>query len=585
MEGSLVSEQKQQMLEQTRTVLKTHVKQIAEDIQSKTQLVDKIYADINRGVYGTDHGKEAALISVKNAREGIEHMKYLENSPYFTKCIASFEDNIPRTMYFGMYTLPHLNIYSWVAPVATIRFDKPGQIEYALPNSKQRKGKLHLKDNFLIEDKQLKYYSSEALNYENTLVFQENFTTKSLEDFGLKNIVRQMEKYQDQIIRIPYKGSLLISGPAGSGKTTLVFHRIAYLCQSPETKQYFQQQDIAVFVQDEATVGYFKNLLPKLGISNVRVFTFATWALSTLDLKDYKTVEFEDNEEFLNDEYQYQKFQIANNKFQNNGILSIRDLSKFYENNLDPKYFEIFKKQIQTKLLDRFDLTLLLKGHYYKESQKERKSENKYSLVVVDEVENYLPEQIKILKSCTREATNAIVYIGDLRQKTYLFTLSDWSQIDEDFEKSDRKIVIPKSYRNTRQILEYLSSLNFDVEIPEDIKSGPPVREITNRTQTECFDFIRNLITNNDDKFIGIVGPSKKVLDDYKEKFACIKNVKVLTIHEAQGVEFQIVITVGMDELKTSSSGSDLEKERQKINRDLMYVAYTRAMEELIVLS
>ena len=45
----------------------------------------------------------------------------------------------------------------------------------------------------------------------------------------------QMEKAQDQVIRAHHAGPLVISGPAGSGKTTLALHRVAFLTQSPET--------------------------------------------------------------------------------------------------------------------------------------------------------------------------------------------------------------------------------------------------------------------------------------------------------------------------------------------------------------
>jgi DNA helicase IV len=583
---------KENMLKEAGSVLDGHVSFINSEIQAKNTLVDRIYQDINRGVYGTDHGKEAALISVKNARERIEEMKYLENSPYFTKCIASFQDSPEkRSMYFGMYTLPQLNIYSWVAPIATIRFEKPGNVAYNLPNGGVRKGQMDLKDNFQVEEKNIKYYSSESLAYENTLIYQEKFTSKSLEEFGLKNIVRQMEKYQDQIIRIPYQGSLLISGPAGSGKTTLVFHRIAYLCQSPETKAFFQQQDIAVFVQDEATVGYFKNLLPKLGINNVRVFTFATWALSTLDLKDFRTVEYEDSKEFLEGEYQYAKYRLLNGseyKADNAHLncFNLKNLNSFYKQYLDKANYDKFQSQLKAKLVDRFDLTIMLEAFFERETQKQRMKQHKYSFIVVDEVENYLGEQLKIMKKCVRETTNAIAYIGDLRQKTYLFTLSNWSDIGENFEESNRKIVIERSYRNTRQILEYLKKLEFDVEIPEDIRRGSEVKEIIELVFENRIEIIKKLISDNPERFIGVIGYSKKELDIYKQGLINYKNVKVLTIHEAQGVEFEIVVTIDLNTLlkPAENVSDDLKIEEAKIARDLVYVALTRAIEDLVLI-
>lgn len=62
-----------------------------------------------------------------------------------------------------------------------------------------------------------------------------------------------MEKAQDQVIRASHKGSLVIGGPAGSGKTTLALHRVAYLTQAPETSEFYPTKSIIVFVQDTGT--------------------------------------------------------------------------------------------------------------------------------------------------------------------------------------------------------------------------------------------------------------------------------------------------------------------------------------------
>ena len=79
--------------------------------------------------------------------------------------------------------------------------------------------------------------------------------------FVLPEIVSQMEKTQDIVIRACYKNPLLISGPAGSGKTTLALHRIAYLLQAPDTNIIYDTDPAVVFVQDDKTKEYFSKIM------------------------------------------------------------------------------------------------------------------------------------------------------------------------------------------------------------------------------------------------------------------------------------------------------------------------------------
>ncbi|HNW09616.1 MAG TPA: hypothetical protein PKM52_03475, partial [bacterium] len=109
------------------------------------------------------------------------------------------------------------------------------------------------------------------------MIYQEYFSTRKT-SFILPEIVAQMEKAQDQVVRAEYGGKLAITGPAGSGKTTLALHRAAYLLQSPETVDKLDANQIIVFVQDDSTRDYFSHLLPELGINDVEITTMASWA-------------------------------------------------------------------------------------------------------------------------------------------------------------------------------------------------------------------------------------------------------------------------------------------------------------------
>ena len=65
-------------------------------------------------------------------RERLLQLQKMHDSPYFSKCNSTFE-GVTKDYYFGKFSFTEASIYSWVAPVASIRFDVPGPISYQLP--------------------------------------------------------------------------------------------------------------------------------------------------------------------------------------------------------------------------------------------------------------------------------------------------------------------------------------------------------------------------------------------------------------------------------------------------------------------
>ena len=191
----------------------------------------------------------------------VENLKLLYPSPYFTRC--DFEVNgEKKEIYIGKFSFADERIYSWVSPAATLRFENTGLASYKRPDGTVRKGILERKDQYMIVDGKFLFYAKEEMGQSRELIYQEHFTRQK-QGFVLEEVVDQMEKAQDQVIRIAYKGPMVISGPAGSGKTTLALHRVAFLMQSPETAEWFQPETIAVLVQDVGTKEYFSQLLPE----------------------------------------------------------------------------------------------------------------------------------------------------------------------------------------------------------------------------------------------------------------------------------------------------------------------------------
>ncbi len=533
-------------------------------------------------------------------------LEVIHRAPFFTKIVLLFpEDNKNKTLYFSKYQFSSEGIYSWVAPAASVRFEQPGDVSYVLPDGKIVKAKLLDKEQYMIVGGKVIFFSKETIDSPRKLIHHDYFSSRK-GTFELPEIIAVMEKAQDAVIRAHYKGAFVISGPAGSGKTTLALHRIAFLLQSPDTTELYAEKSVIVFVQDTKTKDYFSHLLPNLGINDVKIVTFFEWAFDILQLTGVKYCTDFGNSEKESGLYEFEKIKILrklDSEKYNSNIFSL--LENIYRKKLPEQYLFLFSEQKKKKVLDRIDITIALSVFYktYKKfetirtfnvcnkngeiQKKKEKTDIRYSLVLIDEFQNYLPEQLTLLNSCLKQETKSMIYVGDINQQVRLGTIRSFNQIDENLD-GDRNIMLHKVYRNTKQILEYIGSLGYKVEVPTNIKEGPEVVEKIILNQENILQYVQNLILANPEKSFGILNKNSDLVDSLKSVLKHNNRVHISTILESQGIEFDVVCVIGdwknffFTDDQTSSTEYIAEKKR--VDRDLLYVALTRASEEIHVL-
>jgi len=550
--------------------------------------------------------KMVGRVIIANGEKRISELNHLKSSPYFVRCDVIFDkEEKENRIYFAKFGFSERDVYSWVTPASAIRFENPGDVKYKRPDGRMQKVKLLRKDQYMIVDGKIKFLSSEKIDTPRELVYEEYFSTKKT-GFILPEIVAQMEKAQDQVIRAHHKEPFLISGPAGSGKTTLALHRVAYLVQSPDLADIFTSKSIIVFVQDNGTKEYFSHLLPELGIDDVKIITFSEWAFEILGIGGNLTERYGDNE-CEKDLYEFNKLEALNNLAKQTyaKVSPFSILKKAYGKYFDAGQKILFQRQISDVVFDSVDLTLLLKvthannnklsttrEYYIKQkngSVKKRKEvvPLEYSLAVIDEFQNYLPDQLRLIKSCISEKSQAAVYVGDMAQQIKLGTIRRWEDIEEKMEKN-RKVTLQKVYRNTKNILQYIRTLGYDIEIPDQLKEGKEVKEYILKSKDGEIEQIKKIITSNNFSSVGILAKETDYLVEFKKAFGDNNKVHVMTMNEAQGVEFDIVVIVGVSKDMFSSHEDDkyrnLAKEKMRINKDLLYVSLTRAISELHVM-
>lgn len=597
-----MKDNKEKLLKQ----VKLHIDFVRQKIQEKLEIAKVMANQSLKGLGKMPPEGQAVFMNLRaNAYKRVDELMHLENSPYFMKCEITDETGENKDYFFAKHEFSEQAIYSWIAPVSVIRFENPGKTSYKLPNGKTRTITIKQKETYMIVNGKILLFALETKDKPRELVYQEHFT-KQKSEFILPEIVAQMEKAQDQVIRASHKCPLVISGPAGSGKTTLALHRVAYLIQVPDTAALYQSDSIIVLVQDNGTKNYFSTLLPSLGINDVKITTFSEWALKVLNMEKYSFVERYGKNEEEKDFYEYQKLKALRETsipVWNKNIFTTLYLeySKYFSVNS----LNLFEKQKKENKLDRFDLVILLKSYFEKYEKFEIKREYQtfvkhklirkiektpvlYSLMIIDEFQNYLPGQLEIFKSCLNEKTQSIVYVGDMAQQVKLGTIRSWEEIKE-VVSPDRNIKLNKIYRNTKNILSFIKNLGYAVELPDGLKEGPVVIEKIINTVEEEIKHIKETIPKYANGSIGILSKDEQYLTDFKKEFSDMKNVYVLTMHEAQGVEFDFVCLVGINKESftlTHYVDSSLEhiEERKRMQKDLLYVALTRAITELHIL-
>ena len=208
------------------------------------------------------------------------------NTPYFGRIdFIEKKENNTLPVYIGVHTFYDAKnksnlIYDWRAPISNMFYDyELGEASYASPAGKVN-GNIFLKRQYRIREGKMEFMIESSLTVHDDILQKE---LSSNADDKMKNIVATIQREQNRIIRNEDAPVLIIQGVAGSGKTSIALHRIAYLLYA--MKGDISSKNILIISPNKIFADYISNVLPELGEETVPETSMEQILSDTLDGK------------------------------------------------------------------------------------------------------------------------------------------------------------------------------------------------------------------------------------------------------------------------------------------------------------
>ena len=236
-----------------------------------------------------DYDNQQALFRQMNANEEQfrlrKRFKKMQDSPFFGRVDFRYDgDEDAETFYIGIGNLSESAgslplVYDWRAPVSGLFYDyDKGPASYEAPSG-IFEGEVTSKWQYKIRKGKMLYEFESDVKIDDEILGAELGSNGEVQ---LKNIVRTIQKEQNEIIRNTKDKIMVIQGAAGSGKTSVALHRIAYLLY--HDRENLKSSNVLILSPNGVFADYISHILPELGEENIREMSFDLFAYR--ELKD-----------------------------------------------------------------------------------------------------------------------------------------------------------------------------------------------------------------------------------------------------------------------------------------------------------
>lgn len=542
----------------------------------------------------------------------VRQLEYLKDVPYFGR-IDFVEDGerFTEEIYIGRYGFRNkktreYEIYDWRTPIASMFYDSGiGEASYRCPAG-MIKGALTCKRQYKIENGELKYC------YDTNVAVQDEVLEEVLAgntDKVLRVIIDTITQEQNLAIRQPHELNMLVTGPAGSGKTSVGMHRLAYLLY--HNRENLSAEKIVVLSRNQIFSSYVSEILPELGEENVNDVMFDSLVnrgiSNDFKKRDYyeqveyllkhkdgslrsKAIELKYSQEFINYIKENKNlFREKHTDFET--VLGFYlYLLKEYTKNTVPEIAHYTRNQINRNKIQYEDMLVV---SYLRILLGAIKPMSEISHVVVDEAQDYNLLQLQIIRTLYPKAHFTI--LADENQAIHpLTSTTDMKKMAEIFstQYGIKEVILSKSYRSTAPINEFAFDIigihNPELYVERDGKK-PEVRVCKNQKK----EIQRLLKEIPEDKSVAILTADLDSARYVQQKMGFTvpdtdrpiqyllksnqyleEKIVVMPIMLAKGLEFDVVIV-----------WDDRNERYWEENKNLKYLMCTRALHALYFIS
>ncbi|MEN8907701.1 MAG: RNA polymerase recycling motor HelD [Clostridiales bacterium] len=441
----------------------------------------------------------------KNMDIKIKELYKAKTKPYFARIdFSEYGKNNCENHYIGKLSLmrdedQEVIIVDWRAPVANLYYEERlGEVNYNCPEG-NIKGELRLKRQIIINEGKLESV------FDIDITTNDDFLQQHLganSNDRLKEIVSTIQTEQNKIIRADMWKPLIVQGAAGSGKTTIALHRIAYLIYTYDKK--FEPENFMILAPTKFFLNYISEILPDLGVDKVKQTTFEDISMGLLrkkfkikdpneklsnyinsssslskqsnlylEISNFKSSfrfkqtidlylkEIEDN--FIPKE----DFKLANNiiltyEYINNLFLTEYKRLSFVERISEiKKHLNINLKKIKNSLIEKLELKYTLKVNKIKDENKIDDNVRSRIRYLIEEKETKLSQIEKLSKTNIKNYTNKIK------------PLKPWEYYKKVLIRTD---IIEKIISNEDFIKSFVNnSSSFNIKKEIDIEDIAPI--------------------------------------------------------------------------------------------------------------
>ncbi|MEG1002593.1 MAG: DEAD/DEAH box helicase family protein, partial [Clostridium sp.] len=354
-------------LKEEQSILKQKRELIENELSNKKDYVDRVkrkFKELSKEAKGKYNAEKDTIEKAMNiAEEDIQKYEETYANPYFGR--VDFREKRSaeiENIYIGKHSISDSGngeevVIDWRAPVADLYYSGTGGEAYYKAPAGIIDGELSLKRKFLFDEEgDLSRVFDESINElmingEEGQGLVDEFLKINLEESRgkkLKEVVATIQKEQNDIIRWPRNLPIIVQGSAGSGKTTIALHRLAYLIY--RYKETMGSEDILVLAPNKLFLDYISEILPSLGAMEVKQSTFEEMVKEKAKLKG-KIYNKDEKIKSIMEEKDEEKKKLIVNSAKVRGSLAFKTMIDRYIALVESRSIEINDIEIEGHIL------------------------------------------------------------------------------------------------------------------------------------------------------------------------------------------------------------------------------------------